>query len=53
LADGHITRDGGVDNLANNASVRESDDKSVLRGVVLVLVLGDERAASLVIGFTC
>ena len=45
--------DGGVDNLANDALVRESDDKSVLRGIVLVLVLSDECTASLVIGFTC
>ena len=41
LADGHVARDGGVDNLANHAFVRESDHKSVLWRVILVLVLRD------------
>jgi len=47
-----ITLDSGVDHLADNLLVSSSNNKSVLLGIVFILVLNDETLASVVIGFT-
>jgi len=47
---GHVTLDGRVDNRGDDAPVRESDDESVLLGVILVLVVDDESLAGVVVG---
>ena len=47
-----ITDDVGEDDLASDESVGESDNKSVLGGVVLVLVLVNQSTTSVVIGLT-
>jgi hypothetical protein len=39
-------------NLANNILVGDADDKTVLGGSVLVLGLGDEALAGVVVGLT-
>jgi hypothetical protein len=39
--------------LAHNVTVRKSNAESVLRRVVLVLVLGDQPLAGVVVGLTC
>jgi len=44
-----VTVDAGVDDLADDVAVGETDDKTVLGRVVLVLVLGDELAALTVV----
>jgi len=46
----HVTHDGRVDNRGDDAPVRESDDESVLLGVILVLVVDDESLAGVVVG---
>ena len=51
-SDGHITLDGGVNDLGEDASVSEADDHSVLLGVVLVLVVDDESLTSVVVGLS-
>jgi hypothetical protein len=38
--------------LHNNVTVGEADDETVLRRIVLVLGLGDEALASIVIGLS-
>jgi hypothetical protein len=47
-----ITLELGVDDLANNILVGETDDQSVLGRVVLVLGLNDESLTSIVVGLT-
>lgn len=45
-----VTSDLGGDDLADDVAVGEADDQAVLRGVVLVLGLGDQTLAGVVIG---
>jgi len=45
-----IAVDAGVDDLADDVAVGETDNKTELGGVVLVLVLGDELATLTVVG---
>ena len=40
----------GIHNLDDDLLVREADDKSVLRRIVLVLRLGDQALARIVVG---
>ena len=47
-----VTLDGGVDNLADHLGVGNSDYKTVLSCVVLVLVLDDKSTSLLVVGET-
>lgn len=47
-----VTTEGSVDDLADDLGACAADDKAVLLGVVLVLVLEDHSAAGEVIGFT-
>ena len=47
-----IARDLGGDNLADDVAVGEADDKSVLGSVVLVLGLGDQSLAGIVVGLS-
>jgi len=47
-----VTLELGVDDLADNVSVGEANNKTVLGGVVLVLGLNDETLASVVVGLT-
>jgi len=49
---GVITSDGGVHNLGDDSSVGSADDKSVLSGVVLVLVVDDESLSGEVVGLS-
>lgn len=51
-AEDSITLDGGVDDLDDDSLVGASYAKSVLLGLVLVLVLLDQSAASLVVGLS-
>mmetsp|Transcript_5200 Transcript_5200/g.6934 ORF Transcript_5200/g.6934 Transcript_5200/m.6934 type:complete len:234 (-) Transcript_5200:7-708(-) len=44
-----VTDDLGIDNLALNVLVGDTDNKSVLRGLVLVLVLSDELVSLTVV----
>jgi hypothetical protein len=44
-----ITLDGSVDNLSNDSSVGSSCNKSVLGGVVFILVLDDESLSGVVV----
>lgn len=48
----HITLDLGVDELADDVSVGDTHNKTVLGGVVLVLVLEDQALASIVVSLT-
>jgi hypothetical protein len=48
-AENLVTLDLGVDDLDENESVGEANNKAVLRGLVLVLVLGDELVALTVV----
>lgn len=48
----NISSDLGVDNLGNDVLVGESHNQSVLGGVVLGLVLGDQTLTSVVVGLT-
>jgi hypothetical protein len=48
----HITLDLGVDELADDVSVGNTDNKAILGGVVLVLVLEDQALASIVVSLT-
>ena len=50
--DSHISIKGGVDNLGDYSTVGASDDKSVLLGVVLVLVVDDESLTSVVVSLS-
>lgn len=52
VSDNVVTLDLGVDNLDNDLLVGESDDKSVLGGVVLVLGLGNQTLSGVVVGLT-
>jgi len=45
-----IAVEGSIGDLASDILVGETDDKSVLRGVVLVLVLSDQSLTGLVVG---
>lgn len=45
-----VTLQAGVHNLADNLLIREAHNKTVLRRVVLVLRLGDEPLACIVVG---
>lgn len=47
-----VTRDLGVDDLGNDVAVGEANDHAVLGSIVLVLGLGDEALASVVVGLT-
>jgi len=47
-----ITLDGGIDNLSNNSAAGNSGNKSVLGGVVLVLILDDKGLSGVVISLT-
>lgn len=47
-----ISLQSGVGNLGNNILVGEADDEAVLRGVVEVLLLGDEALACVVVGLS-
>lgn len=47
-----VTSDLGRDDLADDVAVGEADDQAVLGGVVLVLGLGDEALASVVVGLS-
>jgi len=44
-----ITLNGGIDNLGNDSSVGGSCNKSVLGGVVFILVLDDESLSGVVV----
>lgn len=43
----------GGDDLADDVTVGEADDKAVLGSVVLVLRLADEALTGVIIGFAC
>jgi len=45
-----VTGDLGSDNLRNDIAVGEADNQTVFRRVVLVLGLGDQTLASIVVG---
>jgi len=47
--EGLVALDGSVDNLADYALVGSTDDKTVLLGVILVLLLDDEASAGLIV----
>jgi hypothetical protein len=47
-----VTLELGVDDLADDVSVGEADNKTVLGGVVLVLGLNDKTLAGVVVGLT-
>lgn len=47
-----ITGDFGGDNLTDDVSVCKADNETVLWGIVLVLCLGDETLAGVVVGLT-
>lgn len=47
-----VTGDLRVDDLGDDVAVGETDDHAVLGGVVLVLGLGDQALASIVVGLT-
>jgi len=47
-----ITSHGGVDDLGDELGASSSDDKSVLLGVVLVLILVDKSSSGIVVGLT-
>jgi len=51
-ADGHISLQGGVVDGREDALVGEADDKSVLLGVVLILVVDDESLTGVIVGLT-
>lgn len=46
-----LAGDFGSHNLADDITIGEADDKTVLGSVVLVLGLGDEAFAGIVVGF--
>jgi hypothetical protein len=48
----NITLDLGIDDLAHNVGISDTDNKTVLGGVVLVLVLDDETFAGVVISLS-
>jgi len=47
-----VTSDLGGDDLADDVAVGEANDQAVLGGVVLVLGLGDETLAGVVVGLS-
>ncbi len=47
-----ITTDFGINNLALNIAVGEADNKSVLVGLVLVLILGNKLVSLAIISAT-
>jgi len=47
-----VTRDFGGHDLHDNVAVGEADDETVLGRIVLVLGLGDEALASIIIGLS-
>lgn len=49
-SDDDITGDGCIGDLADDVSVRETDDETILGGVVFVFVLGDETKTGAIIG---
>ena len=51
-AEHFIARDLGGDNLHDNIAVGEADDETVFGRIVLVLGLGDEALASIVVGLS-
>ena len=51
-SDGHVTLERRVDDRGEDAFVGETDDHSVLLGVVLVLVVDYESLASVVVGLS-
>lgn len=52
LAESLITEDGGVDNLGDELLVGDPDNKSVLGGIVFVLILGHQSPPLVVVGLT-
>ena len=52
LAEDSIALDGGVDDLDDDPAVGAADNKSVLLGLVLVLVLLDQSSSCLVVGLS-
>mmetsp|Transcript_126048 Transcript_126048/g.177843 ORF Transcript_126048/g.177843 Transcript_126048/m.177843 type:complete len:209 (-) Transcript_126048:8-634(-) len=52
ISDDHVSLHLGVGNLADDVLVGETDDESVLGGVVLVLVLANHSSAGTEIGLT-
>mmetsp|Transcript_5447 Transcript_5447/g.12028 ORF Transcript_5447/g.12028 Transcript_5447/m.12028 type:complete len:298 (+) Transcript_5447:100-993(+) len=51
-SDAHITRERGVNHLANHIPIGKAHHEAVLWRVVLVLVLRDQALTRLVVGFT-
>lgn len=51
-AENLVTCDLGRDNLADNIVIGEADDETVLGSIVLVLCLGDQALAGIVVGLT-
>jgi len=49
LAQYEVSLDAGVDDLASDVFVGESNDEAIFRCVVLCLVLGDKTFASIVV----
>ena len=49
-AENLVTADLRSDDLGDDVAVGEANDESVLRGVVLVLGLGDQALAGIVVG---
>mmetsp|Transcript_52016 Transcript_52016/g.59410 ORF Transcript_52016/g.59410 Transcript_52016/m.59410 type:complete len:306 (-) Transcript_52016:19-936(-) len=47
-----VTNDGSISNLADNLGVGDSDNHSVFRSVVLVLVLGAQSDTGIVVGLS-
>ena len=48
-----IARDLGSDDLTDNILIGEADNEAILGSVVLVLGLGDETFAGVVVGLPC
>jgi hypothetical protein len=47
-----VTLDGGIDDLGNNSGASDSGNKSVLGGVVLVLILDDKGLSGVVVSLS-
>jgi hypothetical protein len=52
-AEDFVTSELCSDNLADDVSVGEPNDKTVLGRVVFVLGLGNEALAGIIVGFAC
>ena len=51
-AENFVACDLGRDNLADNIVIGEADDETVLGSIVLILCLGDQALAGIVVGLT-